>query len=158
MQSLGTSPADNLHDEHKAATQLLQVLKREQTQLVEADIDGLAALTEEKAKLVATMSDLARRRHDALTAAGFGATEDGMQAWLTSPAATAASGKSWKELLTLAQAGKDLNRTNGLLIARHMTHNQTALNVLQGGAQGGSLYGRDGQTTNQSGVRRLVVG
>jgi flagella synthesis protein FlgN len=158
MHSFGTSPADSLDEEIKATHQLLQVLKLEQAQLVEANIDGLTALTEEKAKIVAKMSELARGRHSALAAAGCAAAEEGMQAWLNSPAASVAAGKSWKELLTLAQVGKDLNRTNGLLIARHMTRNQTALNVLQGGTQGGALYGRDGQTTNQPGGRRLIVG
>lgn len=158
MQSFGTSPADSLDEELDGIRHLLQLLKQEQTQLVAANVDGLPALTEQKARIVATMSDLARVRHSALATAGFTAAEEGMRAWVQTPAASAATGKSWTELLTLAQAGKDLNRTNGLLIARHMARNQGALNVLQGGAQGASLYGRDGQTTNHAGGRRLVIG
>lgn len=158
MQAFGTSPADSLHEELKATAHLLQVLKQEQAQLVAANIDGLTAQTEEKAKIVARMSELARWRHSALAAAGFAAGEEGMQEWLKSPDATAAIGKSWKELLGLAQIGKELNRTNGLLIGRHMTRNQTALNVLQGSTHGGTFYGPDGQATNKPGGRGLVLG
>jgi flagella synthesis protein FlgN len=158
MHSFGNSPADSLQEELKATRQLLQLLKQEQAYLIEANVDGLAALTEEKAKIVARMSELARWRHNALAAVGFAAKEEGMQKWLKSPAANFTAGDAWKELLALAQAGKNLNRTNGLLIGRHMARNQAALNVLQGGAQGGALYGRDGQTTTKSAARGLVVG
>lgn len=158
MQAFGTSPADSLHEELEATHRLLQILKQEQARLVEADIDGLTALTEEKARIVARMSELARSRHSALAAAGFAAAEEGMQEWLRGPDATAAIGKCWKELLALAQSGKEVNRTNGLLIARHMTRNQTALTVLQGSAHGGTFYGPDGQATSKPGGRSLVLG
>lgn len=158
MHASSTSPAFDLNEERRAANSLLQLLEEEQMVLVNADVDALTKLTEEKAKLAAHMSQLAKRRHDALQAAGFEATEAGMKAWLASPGATAADNKAWSELLALAQSGKELNRVNGMLISQHMARNQNALSILQGNSQGGTFYGPDGQATTKIGGRRLVVG
>ncbi len=158
MEAFGTSPAGSLIEEHKAATQLLLLLQQEQTHLVDANIEGLSALTEEKSKIVARMTELAKWRHRTLGAAGFEATESGMQAWLASSSEHAAAGKTWTELLAVARSAKELNRTNGLLINRHMTRNQNALNILQGTPQGSNFYGPDGQASSRSTSRGLVIG
>jgi len=152
------SPADSLNEEHQAASSLLQILKQEQERLVEADIDGLVQLTEEKARLVTHMTDLAKRRHQTLAAAGFEASEAGMQAWLDASPNSTAARQAWKALLSLAESAKELNRLNGMLIGQHMARNQTALNVLQGAAQGGSFYGPDGQATTKPTSRGVIVG
>jgi flagella synthesis protein FlgN len=163
MQPSVSSPAGTLAEELDAARRLQQLLKQEQKQLIEADIDGLTALTGHKAALVARMTDLATSRHRALAAAGFPAEEAGMQTWLRNepPAAdgsTAEARKSWIELLALAQSAKHLNRTNGILINTHLARNQTALNVLRGNTQGGNFYGPDGQQSMKVSARGLVVG
>lgn len=158
MHASNASPARELNEEHRAAKSLLQLLEQEQAVLVNADVEALIKLTEEKAKLAAHMSQLAKRRHSALQAAGFEAAETGMKAWLASPGATAADDKAWNELLALAQSAKELNRINGLLISQHMTRNQNALNILQGNSQGGTFYGPDGQATTKISGRRLVIG
>ncbi|MGH8809986.1 MAG: flagella synthesis protein FlgN [Noviherbaspirillum sp.] len=158
MNNSETGPVHNLGKEIDAAQNLLQLLKREESLLVNVDVDGLSQLTEEKAKIAAQMSVLARSRHDMLKAAGFEPTESGMQAWLTSAAATADDHDAWNELLALAQSGKELNRVNGLLIAQQLASNQNALNVLQGNPQGSGVYGPNGQSTTKIGGRRLVVG
>lgn len=157
MKSL-IGPAESLGEEIGAGNALLQLLKQEQEHLVNADIEGLTRVTEEKNKAVARMSELAQRRYRILVAAGFAANEAGMQTWLKSPAAAPTAGKAWNDLLGLAQQAKELNRTNGLLIGQHMARNQTALNVLQGNQQGSTMYGPDGQSASKSSSRRLVVG
>jgi flagella synthesis protein FlgN len=158
METLGTSPAASLVQEREATHALLQLLKQEQTHLVDANVDGLVRLTGEKAKIAAQLSDLAKHRHALLGAAGFDATEAGMKAWLESPAATEADNRSWNELLELALSAKEQNRVNGVLIMQHIARNQTALNVLQGNPQGGNFYGPNGQSTTKIASRRLVVG
>lgn len=158
MQNFGNTPAESLGEELNAGNTLLQLLKQEQEHLINADLEALTKVTEEKAKVVARMTELAQRRHRALGAGGFDASESGMQEWLNSRAASPAIGKFWKELLDLAQQAKELNRTNGLLIGQHMARNQSALNVLQGNPQGGTMYGPNGQSTTQPSSRRLVVG
>lgn len=152
------SPADSLGEEYIAAKELLQLLRQEQELLIQADTDGLTGVTEQKGKAVARMSELALRRHRALTSAGFEASESGMEIWVKSKAGTPAIGKSWNELLTLVREAKELNRTNGLLIGQHMARNQSALNILQGTPQGGNMYGPDGQSAGKAASRKLVVG
>lgn len=157
------SPAGTLREELDAARHLQQILKQEQKQLVEANIDGLPALTDQKAMLVGRMTELAKMRHRALAAAGFAAEEAGMQTWLHSlpsvdDSDAAQTRKSWIELLALAQSAKHLNRTNGILINTHLTRNQTALNVLRGNPQGGNFYGPDGQQNIKATARGLALG
>ncbi|HCY62957.1 MAG TPA: flagellar protein FlgN [Oxalobacteraceae bacterium] len=157
MNSSGNSPAHKLHEENRHARMLLDLLQKEQAQLIAADINALTSLTEEKARLVARMSELAAERHTALAAAGFAATEEGMQAWLDSLQPSTVR-QSWKELLDLARAAKDINRSNGLLIGKHLARNQGALNVLKGGPQDQALYGPNGQSSVTPGGRGLAIG
>ncbi len=157
MNNFGTNPAGSLSEENKAARSLLQLLQQEQDRLVAAKIDGLEALTEEKAKLVARMTELATLRHNALASAGFEPKETGMKAWLEKIASQTVS-KSWSDLLTLMRHAKEMNRTNGLLISKHLARNQVALNTLQGTPQGGNFYGPDGQTKSYASPRGLVIG
>lgn len=158
MQVSANSPADSLGEELTAANRLLQLLAQEQSHLVDADVEGLSRLTGEKASIVARMTDLAKRRHRALAAAGFEADESGMPGWLNSPAASAGANQSWTQLLNIAQQAKELNRTNGLMIGQQIARNQSALNILHGNQQGGAIYGPNGQSSSQPGSRRLVVG
>ncbi|RJF98679.1 flagella synthesis protein FlgN [Noviherbaspirillum saxi] len=156
MQNPGNSPAESLAEEISVGTNLLQLLKQEQDFLINADLEGLTGVTEEKNKAVARMMELALSRHRTLAAAGLEASESGMQRW--TEAAPAAVIQSWDQLIGIARQAKELNRTNGLLISQHMARNQNALNVLQGERPGGGMYGPNGQTATQSGRRTLVVG
>jgi flagella synthesis protein FlgN len=157
VKTSSVNPAASLNDESLATRALIDLLKKEQAQLVAADIAGLPALMEEKTKVVSQLSELATRRHNALAAAGFEPKESGMQAWLASAAAVTAA-KAWKELISLAQTAKELNRVNGLLIGKHLTRNQQALNVLGLGNQGNAFYGPNGQSTVKTTVRGLAIG
>lgn len=157
MQNFGNSPADSLKEEFATGQTLLQLLQQEQELLIQADIDGLTKVTEEKTKAVTRMTELAQRRHRALATAGFEASESGMEAWMKNPAAAAARA-SWNDLLALARQAKELNRTNGLLIGKHMARNQNALSILQGTPQGGNMYGPDGQSAGKASSRKLVIG
>lgn len=156
MKNPARNPGDSLNEELAAGTALLQLLKQEQEHLIQANLEGLTAVTEEKTRTVARMTELALARHRSLGAAGYGADESGMQAWIETAAAD--TGKTWNDLLKLARDAKELNRTNGLLLGQHMSRNQNALNVLQGSQGGGTMYGPTGQTTSSGGSRTLVVG
>lgn len=137
----------------------MDLLKKEQASLISADVDALAALSEEKAGLVARMTELALNRHSALRTLGFEASEAGMQVWLQTPQAPKAATQAWSELLEIASQAKEANRVNGLILGQHMMRNQQALNVLQGNNQpAGTIYGPNGQTTSSASTRRLVVG
>jgi flagella synthesis protein FlgN len=158
MQFIGNGPAASLQQENQATRQLIDILKHEQEHLIKADIDSLTALAEEKAQTVAQLTALSTTRHQAVAAAGFTANETSMQEWLNSPAATVADNESWAELLNLARSAKELNRVNGLLIGKHMSRTQTALNVLYGNVPGGAIYGPNGQTKTQAELRKPIIG
>jgi len=151
------TPAQSLKQEISLTAQLIDVLKQEQAQLIAADINGLVAVTEDKSRVVAQISALTAQRYRALANVGFDGMESGMQAWMQSSGQAAEIEQSWRELLKLAQSVKAINSTNGLLISKHMTHTQQALNVLRGNP-GSNFYGPDGQAKSTLRPRGLVVG
>jgi flagellar biosynthesis protein FlgN len=158
MQTTGKNPAATLNDEVAVTRELASVLKREQTVLIAADIEALPALTTEKATLVAKIAVLANTRYQALAASGFADEEAGMKAWIDSASASTVAISSWSALLQAAEAAKELNRVNGLLISKHMARNQATLNVLHGNRQATPLYGPNGQPAAAGGSRGLVIG
>jgi flagella synthesis protein FlgN len=82
-----------------------------------------------------------------------------MKNWLASMRNSAAAGKSWHELIALAEAAKELNRVNGTLIHKQMVRNQNVLNLLQHGSiQGNNVYGPNGQTASKPIGRHIVFG
>jgi flagella synthesis protein FlgN len=153
----GNSPARSLVEETRLARALLDLLKSEQEKLIAADIDGLNAVTEEKTSLVVQLSQLATARHSLLGAAGFEAAEAGMQAWLDQAGMPQAA-QTWKELLNLADAAKEANRINGMLITKHLARNQAAINTLKGTNSDQSVYGPNGQSGATSIGRGLAIG
>jgi flagella synthesis protein FlgN len=151
------TPVQTLNEETSLTNQLIDILKQEQSYLVVADIQGLIAVTDEKSRVVSRISALTEQRYRRLAQAGFKAMEGGMRAWLDANPQSEAANQSWTALLKAAQAVKTLNSTNGMLIGKHMTYNQQALNVLQGTRATG-FYGPDGQATTKLQRRGVVVG
>ncbi|TFV93896.1 flagellar protein FlgN [Oxalobacteraceae bacterium OM1] len=158
MQALGNNPAVQLDAELHAANALLELLKHEQARLVEADVDGVAALTEEKTRLVSRLTELALQRHQRLGQAGFEAGERGMRDWLQSDAAPADARRAWNDLIQAASQSKDLNRTNGLMIGQQLARTQGTLDVLTGAQPTGTMYGPNGQAAPRAQNRGFVVG
>lgn len=157
MQQIGNASMLQLDEEITAGRALLELLRQEQQYLINADLDALAQLTEEKSRLLARMGELAMQRQRALAAGGLDDSDAGMRSFLAQ--APAAIRADWDMLISIAREGKELNRINGLLLGQHMSRNQAALNALKGGDQAaGTLYGPDGQASTQNGTRRLVVG
>ena len=151
------TPSSGLSEEYAAITLLLALLKQEQEHLIAADIGQLTGLTAQKSLLVQQMALLAGQRHKALAAAGFGAHEAGMTAWLAA-VADGASTALWNDVLGCTREAKEYNRLNGMLINKHMVRTRGALDALRPPAQGGNIYGPSGHTTGGLASRRLVLG
>jgi flagella synthesis protein FlgN len=155
------TPSTTLQDEQQLMSYMLTLLKKEQASLVDAHADGVAEVTQHKSDVVSQLAALARLRHGALAGAGFEAGENGMEPWLES-GADATARASWDQLLELAREAKELNRVNGMLVARQLAHNQTVLNAMRTPASTGSpesgMYGPGGQTAGFGPSRRFVVG
>jgi flagellar biosynthesis protein FlgN len=156
--SRASNAAEQLQQEIDTTEALVAMLKQEQEHLINADIEHLTALAEEKSKVVSQLSELAMARHRRLAEAGLPANEEGMQRWMKRLAPNAPALAAWSRLLELMSSAKELNRTNGILINSHLARNQTALNVLQRSAQGGEFYGPNGQASVKPAGRGLVVG
>lgn len=158
MQNPAADPANRLVEELETARSLLQVLKQEQACLMNADVDELQRLTQEKSGLVTKMANLGQSRLAALSNCGLEAREESMDTWLRSSSQPHPAQRVWQELLELAKNAKELNRVNGLLIGQHMTRNQTLLNTLRGNTPAGAMYGPDGQASSSATPRKFVVG
>lgn len=139
------SPGAGLAQEIALAEQLVATLEREGERLVEADSEGISALLMEKTRLVNSMTEQALARHRALSAAGFPAGEEGMQAWTARLSQDSPSVKAWAGLLKLARLARELNQTNGVLITRQMARNQFALFSLSNTVTDSRTYGPKGQ-------------
>ena len=153
------SPLDTLHDEQHLVSSLLDLMKQEQQCLIGADTDALNAITPRKAELMNELAVLANQRHQLLDAAGFPAEEAGMQAFVAQADDRSAS-DAWHVLLDLTREAKEINRINGMLINKQMTHNQNLINAMRqpANAADAAVYGRTGQTTPAGPSRRFVVG
>lgn len=158
MHSFGTGPAATLIEEQDAMRALTALLEQEQEQLIAADIERIAVLTEPKAQAAMRMAELTSKRHDALAAAGHQASEAGMKDWLETAAAPAQAADAWQKLIDMAEAAKEINRLNGMLINKQMVRNQNVLSMLQhGSVQGSPVYGPNGQTASKSVGRHIVA-
>ncbi|MDQ1814161.1 flagellar protein FlgN [Massilia sp. CCM 9210] len=153
------SPSTTLPQELALITSALELMTQEQQLLVNADTAGLDELTPRKAQVVAGMAALARQRHQSLAAAGFAADDSGMQAWVeASGAADALSG--WQALLGKTREAKELNRINGMLINKQLSHTQGLINAMRTPTSGSeaAVYGPRGQAAPGGPSKRYVVG
>ncbi len=153
-----TSPLTTLNDELALISSLVELMKQEQRHLVGADIDGLTDLTPHKSQLIQDMAALSAQRHRALGQLGVAADETGMQAWLAT--AGSAAQALWQHVLERTAEAKELNRVNGMLIAKQMAHTQTIMQAMRtpAAAAGDSVYGPNGQTSGLTSTNRFVLG
>ncbi|WP_423681954.1 flagella synthesis protein FlgN [Undibacterium sp. WLHG33] len=133
-----------LKAEKEAMTALADLLKEEQAALVEGDVVRLNQTSVQKNDLVRQLADFDKLRHSHLKQQGFGEDADSTLNFVRqSPEAQSL----WDSLLTLTAQAKEDNKTNGLMITRRLSQNQTALSAFQQGTTTGSLYGPDGQSS-----------
>lgn len=145
-----TAVADLLAEEVRLLGSFVELLHQERQLLQDGTVDALPALAERKSALAGQLADLNGQREKQLAAAGLGSGRPAMEAWLaTGPAHRT----KWQKLLELADLARNLNETNGKLVAILMQNNQQALATLL--AAGGQLvtYGPDGQQTGGGGGR-----
>src|SRR5690606_30758726 len=98
MQSRSNDPGAQLAREQDVTNALLTLLRQEQASLVQADINSVTDLLNEKSLLIAEATDLTIARHQALAHVGFEANETGMQAWIAKQPAQSAAVQTWHSL------------------------------------------------------------
>ncbi len=151
------APILTLREEQRLMTDLLDILKQEQRSLVAADIDLLATLTPRKSELLSQLAALATVRHQALGSAGFEAREAGMEVWLCAHG-TPEDKSLWNSVLANTREAKELNRLNGMLINKQLSHTQGALQALRPPSPAGAVYGPSGRTTTSTTSRGFLAG
>lgn len=146
-----------LKDEVVEMTSLSELLKLEQAALVEARVNDLTEITKDKSALLVKVSELEKLRVSSLKDLGFLSDMSGMQALLEQVPTEVETSNYWKTLLAISEQAQENNRTNGILINRQFTRNQSALNILQQNNPAGSMYGPNGQSTVKNMPGRGVV-
>lgn len=133
-----------LNQETDLARQLNDLLLDEEKALLSNDPDPLLALTQTKSDLVQKLSQANQERYRCLDSLNCMASDQGMVHYLREhPNETLQS--CWDRFLQVVKAAKERNRTNGMLLMRLYTRNQSALQALRGGHEAKSLYEPNGQ-------------
>ncbi len=135
---------------------LLDELLLEQSALVKGDIGVVESIIDRKFTLLQELSSVAKNRYELLSNNGFEANETGMVAWIKLQADKRVQ-KSWDQFQKMLAYTKETNRLNGVLINKHFGRNQQMLNQLQGKAEAGGIYGKNGQTNTSSYNRSVLL-
>jgi flagellar biosynthesis protein FlgN len=151
------TPAHTLAEEIEVAAELTACLRAEQQQLQAIDADALPQTIIGKNVLVARLTTLSGRRHRALSAAGYPASEAGMQSWLEEAQEAQPARPAWEQLREAMRRAQELNNTNGILINSQLARTRQALSILNQQPEG-SVYGPDGQQNVKTGNRGYVIG
>lgn len=142
-----------------AMQSLSQLLDEEQQVLVNNESEKLESITPNKNQLLAKVIELEKKRGDLLLKTGYSNDADGMLQLFAANTGSQSLENAWQSLLAVSSQAQEKNRTNGLLINRHLNKNQAALNILQSGSghQAGSMYGADGQSKLKQNTGRGIV-
>ncbi|MBX9868218.1 MAG: flagellar protein FlgN [Burkholderiaceae bacterium] len=151
---LASSSLPALHqcvqDELIAMTSFAKILKLEQAALIAGDTDQLESITPEKNILIKQLTELEKIRKSTLINGGYESNINGTERYLAQCEESDQVSMIWHQLLDISKEAKEFNRTNGILINRHISRNQSALNILQRSDPAANLYGPNGQSTNKS--------
>lgn len=133
----------------KLVNELTFLLSREQMSLINADIDAIESLLDEKNVLLQAINKSVQMRYKALSDAGYQPNENGMTSWVEERTAMQYK-QLWKDFQSTLEQAKELNRLNGQLINKHFNRNQQFLQHLKGGSASAEVYGRNGHTSSQT--------
>lgn len=127
-----------------ALDRFIKILQDEQSALVNADINRLVSISQEKSGQAEQLNHLARERLAAFSKRGVSSDRASVEAWLTTQPADLKD--AWAALLDRAKTAQELNQINGKLIETQLQSTQQALSALTSAANQSTVYGADGQT------------
>jgi flagellar biosynthesis/type III secretory pathway chaperone len=144
-----------------ALGRFIELLRAEQAALVHGETDQVAAFVEPKARQAFELArlDEERNRWLANLRAGekTGNSRSAMERLLREHTGTAAALNSWHQLLKLAESARQINTTNGILIASCLQNTQRALSALFSVARLPGAYGANGGTVSLRTAQHLAV-
>jgi len=136
-----SSPAENILRQQLDALQTFdRLLVAEHACLLQAGVDQLPALTEQKTAHLAALERIEQQR----------------QAAFRQDAAAGASAL-WAQVQALAKQVSEANQRNGAMINALTRNTEGALHILLGTAQGAGLYGAQGLGQAGGAAARLLV-
>lgn len=147
---------DILQQEQAALDSFIDLLQREQAALVDANVELLLSISENKLKQSGQLNALAHDRVAMLQRDGFSADTAGVKGWLAGQSSAVV--EAWEKLLESARTAQRLNQTNGKLIQTHLQHNQQALAALMNASNSAGIYGADGQPRTGAGSAQRTIG
>lgn len=145
-------PAPSIHAECEATRNFIEILRREQLALKQAEVSILLPLAQEKAQQAQHLAQLSEARRRWLFTHGHATDRSGVESGLRNFPDAA---KAWQELVQLAETASQLNRINGNLVGQRLRYNQQAIAALQEATHFTGVYGCNGHTQPFSGGRQL---
>ena len=155
MNNAVFDPIAGIANERNAVRVFIDVLRREQHALQQADVSVLLPLAADKASHAQQLAELTQAREQWLAVPGSLEDQGDMERRLADHPTAA---MAWRELLQLTETAHQINEINGILVNQRLRYNQQRLSALQAAARGlhdNSLYGSNGQPQIFSGGRRL---
>lgn len=145
-QELMQALAEALEHESRHLAQLIDLLKEERKDLVDATSDRIGVIAGEKMHRIQALDNYAARRGVLLNQLGCAPNAEGMQQVIDRAGSLAKSlRKLWQTVGERATAARDINDLNGALIRARLHSVQGRLSELHRAAQqGDGLYGSDG--------------
>jgi len=144
--------AEYLEQATKQAQQLMQLLNDERSVISSNDGDALEKITANKEKLAKEIQADTQVCTQYLQQAGFSADKNGLIEYFKS--CTDSHSKQlktvWQKLQALLKECQEENRINGRLLGSSQRRIKQALSILQGKSVSEELYGRGGETVNES--------
>jgi flagella synthesis protein FlgN len=145
-------PTRSINAECEATRTFIEILRREQSALRQAEVSILLPLAQEKAHQAQQLAQLSEARRRWLVMHDHPTDRSGVENGLRNFPGAA---KAWQELVQLAETASQLNKINGNLVGQRLRYNQQAIAALQEATHSTGVYGCDGHAQPFSGGRQL---
>ncbi len=138
---------NELKAESNSLRTFIEILKKEESALIEGKFEDIDYLTSDKTKLIRELIQSDDQRNVFFHKIGLSLDRKSIDYWLSELAEQNSEIKAlWKELLNLAKTAQQFTHSNGLIIANRLQHNQRSLATLYSAVGNAALYGPKGQT------------
>lgn len=141
---------EELEAERNALHIFVEILKKEESALIQGKLEEIDYLASDKTKLIHELIQRDDRRNVFFQKIGLSLEKRSINSWLnelTEQNSNLYEVKAlWNELLDLAKTAQQFTHSNGLIISNLLQHNLRSFAALHGAAGNVALYGPKGQT------------
>ncbi len=123
----------------------IEVLKKEESALIEGKLEDIDYLASDKAKLIRELIQSDEHRNVFFQKTGLSLDRKNIDSWLNELAEQNSNFSEikalWSELLDLAKTAQKFTHSNGLIVTNRLQHNLRSLAALHGAVGNAALYG-----------------